>query len=247
MTLADMLGVITKEQYWSALEDPIVQDHLARTQRQMICLKHIQDAWILSLLCRMRGKKILEAGGGFARVLRTLVGNERWNLDKPSGPGRTVKSSSLRMPKGIKGVSGFLGEFSEDVPSNYFDVVFSISVIEHISPDNIESFFMDQARILGSGGIAYHAIDMYLGNNRLSNVENRIDAYLDAVRKCGLHLIDDSTIYRPLTFQTSYASNPDLTMQHWNKIVPRLSKQRAALQSVSLTIGLQKDRAANVQ
>ena len=85
-----MLNTISKKIYWSALADPVVISHLDRTNRQMICLKHVQDAWILSKIAGNKGKRILEAGGGFGRVLRTLDDNERWNLDLHMGTGRTV-------------------------------------------------------------------------------------------------------------------------------------------------------------
>ncbi|MEM7708758.1 MAG: methyltransferase domain-containing protein [Pseudomonadota bacterium] len=232
--------MITKETYWNALDDPEVSNHLERTNRLMICLKHIQDAWILSKLAGVREQKILEAGGGFGRVLRTLDGNERWNLDKPNGSGRTVDTKKIVMPKEFHVISTYLGEYNDEVPAEYFDFVFSISVIEHIPKDHIDNFFADHFRILKAGGLGYHAIDFYLGNEELQNVETRIDSYLQGVRRAGLEFLRSPILPRPLVFHTEFATNPDLTMRYWNETVPRLASSRLSLQSVSLALAVKK-------
>src|SRR3546814_15746324 len=127
-----MLSFITKEQYWSALDSVEVSRRLDATKRTVVDLKHVQDAWMLAKLSRFSGKKILEVGGGFARILRTLSGNDRWNLDKVNGAGRIILNKRLVMPDGIKLVKADLGEFCKDLPDDYLDVVFMISVLEHV-------------------------------------------------------------------------------------------------------------------
>ncbi|MEH6587178.1 MAG: class I SAM-dependent methyltransferase [Halioglobus sp.] len=236
-----MFEIISKDLYWGALDDPSVEQSLDRTSRRNICLKHIQDAWILSKLSNVVGSRILEVGGGFGRVLRTLDNNERWNLDKPAGQGRTASNNRVLMPKEYNVVHSFLGEFSDDVPSDNFDYVYSISVMEHIPISDLKSFFEDHYRILKTGGFGYHAIDFYLGNSELENVENRLDAYLQCISSAGLRFLDPPKIARPLTFRTEFATNPDLTMRYWNEIVPKLAGGRARLQSVSLAMALTKD------
>lgn len=174
-------------------------------------------------------------------MLRTLDGNERWNLDMSSGEGRTDSGrKKILMPKEFTVIDAYLGDYSEQVPANYFDMVFSISVMEHIPPERIPDFFSDHYRTLKSGGIGLHAVDFYLGDSRLDNVEKRLDSYCDSIEDAGLQLISPTTLKRPLVFETEYASNPDLTMRHWNQLVPKLRSSRETLQSVSLALGVIK-------
>lgn len=238
---ANMFGFITKKQYWSYLDDQTVVDRLDRTTRRMICLKHIQDSWILAQLGSLTGKRIIEVGGGFGRVLRTLdPSNERWNLDIPAGPGRTVTEKLRKMPPEYTVVGALLGEFSDQLPSDYFDVAFSISVIEHVPAEAIGDFWKDHARILKPGGTAFHAIDLYLGDQPIQANEERLDSYMRGIRAAGLEFIMPPQLERPITFRCEYATNPDLAMKEWNEIAPSLTRQREVRQSVSLAVGISK-------
>jgi len=38
-------------------------------------------------------------------------------------------------------VSGFMGDNIQNLPDNYFDLVYSISVIEHVPDEKLKSFF----------------------------------------------------------------------------------------------------------
>ena len=235
-----MFDVISKREYWAALDDPLVDTRLSQTRRALLDLKHVQDAWILSKCARVTNKRMLEIGGGFGRVLRTLEGNERWNLDTVGGPGRTVKETKRRMPPEYTVVDAMMGDFSLDLPSEYFHLVFSISVIEHVPTAANRSFWQDHARVLRPGGKAYHAIDLYLGDEPSDHVEVRLNAYIAGIQENGLSFLVTPTIRRPVVFRSAYATNPDLAMRHWNSIVPKLRKVREKKQSVSLGIGVYK-------
>jgi 2-polyprenyl-3-methyl-5-hydroxy-6-metoxy-1,4-benzoquinol methylase len=236
-----MFEIICKQHYWSAIKDPVVSELLGQTNRRIVCLKHVQDAWILSLLAHSHGLRVLEAGGGFGRVLRTLKSHERWNLEIPDGQGRSVRNKRLVMPQGIQLIHGYLGGFVREVPSEYYDVVYSISVIEHIPLSDIDAFFLDHARILKRGGVGLHAIDFYLGDSPRQNVESRLDAYLTAIKKAGLRLRNGVAVERPLVFRTRHASASDLAMLEMNAVAAALSRQRALLQSVSLAVVVVRD------
>ena len=234
-----MFEFITKTMYWRDLETPEVEARLAQTHRQLICMKHAQDAFILGRIGESTGKRIVEVGGGWGRVLRTLdPTNERWNLDKSAGPGRVGAEVGRSMPKEFRLVNALLGDFSQDLPDGYFDIVFSISVMEHIPASAIPAFWEDHARIMRPGGIAYHAIDFYLGDKPLSVNETRLDSYLEGIQKNGLQLIGVPNITRPAIFSASFASAPDLTMLHMNEISPALAAARHHRQNVSLAVGV---------
>src|SRR5687767_6142356 len=71
---------------------------------------------------------------------------------------------------GVEIVRAYLGENSPLLAD--FDVVFSISVVEHV--EDLDAFHADQLRILKPGGIFIHAIDLYLGEGADTS---RFDAY----------------------------------------------------------------------
>jgi SAM-dependent methyltransferase len=235
-----MFSVISKQLYWDLLANPTVKTLLDQTNRRVVCMKHAQAAWMLSELAHLSGLRILEAGAGFGRVLRTLQKHERWALEMPNGNGRTVNEKRLTMPPAIRLVEGYLGGYVRDLPDNYFDVIYSISVVEHIPPTDVAGFFSEHVRLLRPKGVGLHAVDFYLGDAPQPHVESRIDSYLRAISNAGLQLRDGVSISRPLLFQTRDASASDLAMLELNNVAPRLAHQRARLQSVSLAIAVVK-------
>jgi 2-polyprenyl-3-methyl-5-hydroxy-6-metoxy-1,4-benzoquinol methylase len=128
-----MFDIIDKVEYFSWLETGIAD-------RSNHTLKGIQDAWVLSRLGDKRGYRICEVGGGNSRVLEKLAAdNECWNVDRFEGfGGGPIK---VTCSKRIKVVRAFMGEFSREVPSKYFDFVLSVSVVEHIPRNALANFF----------------------------------------------------------------------------------------------------------
>lgn len=166
--------------------------------------------------------------------------NECWNAEKYEGKGAGPKDQAEL--SNINTVSTYLGGFGEELPNSYFDVVFSISVVEHVPNDVLPAFFDDIARVLKPGGSSYHAIDLYLFDESRKNLDHahdhgqRVELYQNAYRtgESGMHWRETPKINRDLVFATDFATNSDRTMLLWNKIAPRLSDMRAIAQSVSL-------------
>lgn len=204
-------------------------------------LKHIQDAYILSRIAQESGKKILELGGGDSRILRKLArSNECWNIDKLEGAGAGPKEIP-RLP-GVKIIPAYMGDFSPQIPDNYFDYVVSISAIEHIPGKELQSTFADCARVLKPSGVMIHAIDIYLFDKEdmtypaAVGTRQRIKTYLSYAYRPDLDIRMrlPPTIDEHISFSCRYATNPDSTMYIWNKIAPKLIKVRSRAQSVSL-------------
>ena len=53
-----------------------------------------------------------------------------------------------------------MGRPSSTIPESYFDVVFSVSTLEHIPAANIPAVFTHMDRCLRPGGLSYHTIDV---------------------------------------------------------------------------------------
>lgn len=227
---------ITKREYWhwqdAGWVDPTRND-----------LKGIQDAYILSHLHGVRDCRILEVGGGNSRVLKVLsepgLGNECWNADAfkgaGNGPQDDTNSAAIRVAR------CYLGDFSTELPEDYFDYVVSVSVVEHVPSPALEAFFADSARVLRTGGLLLHAIDLYVFDEdsmfpRRQQGAARLRQYLAFGDRpdLGLRFRASPAIDEGVSFRCSFASNSDLAMNNWNRIVPDLRPMREVTQSVSI-------------
>ncbi len=128
-------------------------------------LKVYQDSllytWILDNL--PLGARLLEIGGGESRIISVLKNKyEIWNLDKLEGSG--FGPTQLIEKQGYHHVSDYIGAFTKELPTEYFDLVYSISTVEHFpeSAESLQLIFGDIHRLLKPGGISLHAVDALL-------------------------------------------------------------------------------------
>ena len=126
-------------------------------------LKIYQDLFIYSFMKFNvpKGSKILDIGGGDSRILKYFKDDyECWNIDKLEGVGNgptDIDTSGFRL------VYDYMGNFNKELPDDYFDVVFSISTLEHVPLDDVETYEnirKDINRVLKPGGLSLHCIDI---------------------------------------------------------------------------------------
>lgn len=229
-----MFDIIRKNEYFRWIDPRVAQSRSYSLVPSHYSLKGIQDAWILSLLEHKRDLKMAEVGGGKSRVLEALSRyNECWNIDKFEGLG----AGPLEIPElpEVKIVRSYLGDFDPAIPDKYFDIVFSISVIEHVPKEQLDACFADCHRILKPGGLLLHAIDLYI-SDAPSALTETIDLYRVAIEKQDFEWLTPPAIDNSTTFRCDYASNSDLTMSQWNRIAPALKSVRETHQSVSIKL-----------
>lgn len=232
-----MLNFVTKNDYWKIEDSGILQE---LPQANFLWhLKSIQDAVAFQHLREFKGKSIAEIGGGNSRVLQVLSKNNTcFNIDKfkgdDQGPKQEIKF------KGVTNINCFLGDSgSSIIPDNSYDIIFSVSVIEHIGTDNLENFYKDCHRIIKPNGFMLHLIDMYLEDTDRDNSKNkvRMQKYIDIFEnKFFTDPNAKSYNFSPENphFSCSYASNPDNAMNVWNKLVPELRGVRELAQSCTI-------------
>lgn len=245
-----MFDIITKKEFWlwSAAEGAsrrsLARRVLARLGRLVNSthpydLKTVEDAYILSQLGQARGLCLLEAGGGNSRVLRRLArDNECWLVDKFAGLGR----GPTRPPHlpGVRIVQNYISKFDPALPDNYFDAVFSISVVEHVPLEEMEAFFTDCARLLKPGGRLLHAIDTYVYNPDDRDhpsarfFSERMQAYLSFADRpdLGIRLRQPPAIAPDFPFSCRYASNPDPVMHAWHRVRPDEKREIAQVVAI---------------
>ena len=232
-----MYHFITKKEYFDALDVPEIDEVLKTNQH--FGLKHVQDACVLHHMYSLPPGQIAEIGGGHSRTL-PYFRDKGWiccNIEPFEGAGNGPRMA--RIQDGIANIKTYLGEFSTLLENNRFDVVYSISVIEHIIDANIQLFFQDMFRILHSGGQSWHAIDVYLEDTEVPLTGNRMHFVFQKALDAGFIPLQEEPLSAAV-FRCSYATNPDWVMRQWNKSVPALKERRAHAQSVSLLLGLRR-------
>lgn len=126
-------------------------------------LKIYQDLFVYSFIKQniKAGSRILDVGGGDSRILNYFKNDyECWNLDKLEGVGNGPTDIDI---SGFKLVYDYMGNFNQELPDNYFDLVFSISTLEHVPQDDpqcYENIMKDINRVLRPGGFSLHCIDV---------------------------------------------------------------------------------------
>lgn len=230
-----MLDVISKSEFFDALNDEALETRLTKVTRVIGGMKHIQDAWMLSHVMALRNARVLDVGGGDSRVLKCMdPSNERIILDRLEG-----KDGGPKDPPPIPGVVNVRGNLGDHVPElepASFDRIISISVMEHIPEEAYASYWRDHARLLKPDGLGLHAIDAYIGDEPYEWTEKRLDIYTRDIEAAGLRLVGADNIPRPLLFRSWHASNSDHCMWRWNKQAPSLSHIRPTHQCVSLKL-----------
>ncbi len=235
-----MLRFVTKKQYWDILDKGImhgVPDYVPW------CLKNIQDAVAFSWLKSLVDLDIAEVGAGDSRLISLLSKNNKCSvIDEYKGVGNGPKRR-FNSPH-VNFIDCMVGESESFIHDNSFDVIFSISVVEHVPTQALSTFFSDCYRILKAGGTMIHLIDVYVegqeGNN--SNLWSVVREYLRCVSDYLFVPVGEMSINSEenLAFCTSYATNPDSMMHQWNMSSPTLTEKRKVSQSCTLEFVLKK-------
>lgn len=136
-------------------------------------LKAMGTLFCVDRIIRFKPTRVLEVGAGWNCHFDKHFGAnlEYWMIDEDSDIGwdkasREKFELSTLKRQNTHFVRGLLGNFLPELPDQSFDLVFSISVIEHVPPEHKRSFYEDMFRILKPGGIIAHSIDIadeYLG------------------------------------------------------------------------------------
>lgn len=139
-------------------------------------LKEFGSLWVLDQINQTGAKRVAEFGPGFNTFFSAQmhkIGVEYWCIDRSdsnagigSNRDRYLKTVETRSSRNQRTVEAFLGDNSHELPSGYFDIVFSISVVEHIDAEPMEACVKDAMRILTPSGQLTNSIDTYFGSRK---------------------------------------------------------------------------------
>ena len=188
---------------------------------------------------------IAEIGAGHSRLLEHFANTNRCTvIDEYKGLGGGPKTRPNI--QNVSFIDCMVGNSRRLIPDQTFDILYSVSVVEHVALENLELFFQDCHRILRPGGKMIHLIDAYVEDQLGDNAELwlRIEEYLKPYGAWFLPMgeLQFSTV-EDVAFLTSYATNPDNMMRRWNVSSPGLRKKRGRAQSCTLEmVGVRSDK-----
>lgn len=140
-------------------------------------IKGFDYPWILRSREWQRSDKVLDVGAGYSGLPIHIADNfgcEVWAVDD-FGMGSDLdfwkrnkepEEHIARHPQ-VKYVVERLGDWERSsLPLNYFDCIYSASVLEHVPPQLAKQVWAHMNRLLKPGGALIHAIDMKLPTYR---------------------------------------------------------------------------------
>ena len=230
-----MFDIVRKSFLWEVWNNGLEEEI---EKRHVFHLKSIQDLAIYSQIKDNIDKNIAEVGGGNSRILSKLaLRNKCYNVEKFEGQ-HGGPNKEIELP-GVTNIPVFLGEYSGKLKRSFFDIVFSISVIEHVPEEMLDDFLNEGVSILKPGGLWLHAIDIYIEDTPDNERKARFNRYRDWLDHDNLEPVGN--VYNgPLQFSCDMATNPDDEMFQWGQFAPSLIPLRQRAQSVSIIIAARK-------
>ena len=159
----------SKRSHWQLFAGYDQELYYQTIEKDNCTLKKYQDLLVFKFIKDhiTEGGRILDVGGGLSRILHYFSKtHECWNVDKMEGLGNGP-TMVAKVP--YKLVNDYMGNFNPDLPANFFDLVFSISALEHTPEDEtvFSNIISDIDRVLKPGGFSLHLLDVrFLPNGR---------------------------------------------------------------------------------
>jgi SAM-dependent methyltransferase len=136
----------------------------------MSALKAMGYAHVISHIRSHQPRRVLEFGHGKGSPLFSLYEEklEMWGIDEHSGLG--TEFSQAAEYEAFRAVHprarfehGLLGGPGHSLPPGHFDLVCSVSVVEHIPLPELRSVLADAHRLLRPGGLLVNSYDLCFG------------------------------------------------------------------------------------
>ncbi len=165
----------------------LIEISLADTQRLLsykrdldleihLNIKGFDYGWILNSVEWKPEMKVLDVGAGYSRLplyIARTFGCEVWSVDdfglgddgywtRNQDPNEYIRENSE-----VKYILEKVGDSQKSsLPENYFDVIYSASALEHIEPSQVPGVWLHMSKILKSGGLMLHALDIAFPTSR---------------------------------------------------------------------------------
>lgn len=138
-------------------------------------LKGFDNPWIVSSRPWKAAEKVLDVGGAYSTLpmhLHDTFGCEMWVADDygmDSNDPYWLRNASpqehIAKNPAIRFVLERLGKTDSELPPNYFDVIYSVSVLEHVPYQYMGAVWRHMDSLLKPGGEMLHAVDIPFPSN----------------------------------------------------------------------------------
>lgn len=135
----------------------------------------------------------------------------------------TVEQSSLHSLRQLypnaRFYGGYIGADSKQhLPNDYFDIVYSVSVIEHLPADALDEFFAEISRILKPNGVHIHSYDRPWGGD--------VSTMAASIIRTGFTFLQKPRLFRFWKVDDVQLSNivfehPYVVLEHFSYAIPR--------------------------
>ena len=125
-------------------------------------LKQMGSLFCLEKIKQLNLPVLLEVGAGCNLFFSQQLGkdHEYWIVDEPGFYDRKKFKQANSRRDNTHFVDSLLGKFSNRLKNDFFDIVFSVSVLEHIAQQEIDAVCEDMFRIVKPGGYIIHSLDI---------------------------------------------------------------------------------------
>ena len=166
----DLISLKTKHRDKWLQEEDIDLIHLRHLDRMFEfndsfrwTLKEMGNLFCTDKILQENSHRILELGPGFNLLFHRLYAKEKdyWTIDTQEfyNDNNLFETAINKRPEATH-INSLMGEFCEELPNNYFDMIFSISALEHVPENKIEDCYKDMYRVCKDGGTISHSIDV---------------------------------------------------------------------------------------
>lgn len=151
--------------------------------------------------------RILEVGAGCQCFFDLHFGHdhEYWMADDAGFYDERSFSDAMAKRQKTKFIQTMLGSFCPQLPDEYFDLVFSVSVLEHVPRERLTEAYRDIFRIVRPGGYMVHSIDGH-PNGDIEAMQ-RVGFVIDATPDLSIRTRSTdgpATLFEPLEIVFSY-------------------------------------------
>ena len=137
------------------------RDHLM-SEKFRFGLKQFGSLYVLDRIKETRPARVLEMGAGCNRYFDRAVGEicDYWVVDDAGFYAPEQFEAAAKSRQHTRFVNGLVGGNVDELPENHFDLIFSVSVLEHVPPEDIEAVSDHMLKLLKPGGRIVHSLDV---------------------------------------------------------------------------------------
>ncbi len=189
-------------------------------------LKQLGTLYVFDWIARHKPRRVLEMGAGLSLYFDQAIGQhcDYWMVDDSGFYDAKAFADADAKRKNTTFASGLVGQKIDDLPANHFDLIFSISVLEHAPNNAIQPISDHMRQLLAPGGRIIHSLDLPI---RLAPA--RAERWHRALVKSGFDvpdpkpwlrsdaLINSSALMEPMHIVHEYygrSSGADAVAQH---------------------------------